>query len=1519
MHRRFISVFHWWLLIVLFTGISFQPQFSVSAAATLTITPNAWNVIGLDSNTPASGPYRFPVGAKVCNSSGAATTVTANFVWDDGGGTFWGDPGANTYINLRTGSLSSETLTFTGNGCQDAYFEVEVSKVAAAFDKTRRYHITATDASGTVSTPQPRELYVEHLISQNRNAVTDVKLNGVSIAAGGTMTLLVGNTYTIELDGGTATQGYNQFEDFINFPNTIFQMLSVSTTYSADSNTSHVPNPNSGLYANACTWDNDPNSPTYRSCIGGDDKAGGSNVVTTYTVKILSGAGSTQTLNTLLYDFSGSSYHYNADYSVGARYAYIVGSSSVTMQKSFSPKAIAPGGTSAMTVKLSNPTTVSFTGIHFTDAFPASMTIVNTTLTNTCGGSLTDNAGGALGIGDVGITLSNGTLAANSTCSITVNVTVPAGTYVNTTGHLFVNVGGTDTDTNNNATDTLTASSAAACTPGQTVAQWTVPATATNPPDTTGGIPTTTGVNVASAAASFTSTNGGVSAIDNSGGQNDAYSWKSSGWKTAGSQILFKVDTSAYSGNSISFYAYHDSAGPTSITVEYSTNSGSSYSGTTTSALNATFTATPPYSLNIPQNNTVWVKITATGANNDNTGADLFIDNVTFTGCGIPVPAPTIAKSFSPNPIIKGSTSTLSFTLNNTSSGNRALTSVAFTDVLPSGLSIATSSTSQCGGTLTTTAATRTIALTGGSLAAGGSCTFNIAVTGTTAGQYDNVTGYVSSTQSGTSTNYATASLTVIAPPALAKSFSPTSIFTGNTSTLTFIITNPNVNNALSGIGFSDTLLAGLTVADSGPAAACGGSLTTTAPSAILFTGGSLIANGSCTFDVMVTGATAGTINNITTAILSTEGGNGNTATASLVINDQTASIDLTKQVSSTGTDPWSTFIGVAGGSNVYYRFKVYNSGDLPFTAISVSDPTLAGTSVDPATCNWAAYLPLASGDTAYCITGPIAASSTPGSYSNTATAHGTYASGTKDSPSSTATYATPQLTITKSVTESSFVAANDVLHYSFNVSNNGFVPLLGPVTISDDKATDESCPAVNTVGDLDDYLDSGETVTCTATYTVTAADVSAGSVTNIASAAVSGVTSNTASKTVDRLPDFTVSKTNNVSDLVGPNGTFNWTIAVSNISTGPGTFADTQTILSDTLPGALGYYPQGALTVTDGGTPPTGTINCSITGTALTCAANGAVSFPASASFSVTFAVMPTALGSLVNTATVNPSGNVSELDETNNSSTNVVTVVGAPSISKSFSPNRTIANVNSTLTFTLINPNAAIALTGIAFSDTYPVGLVNDTPLSTTNTCGGTLTAAAGSGTISLSAGTIAANTSCTITVNVIAATGGTYANTTGNVSSTNGGTGNTASATLTVFDASPSKLVVTTSEPSTGFVSGSERVTIGEMVRYRLVSRIPEGSFSNVQLLDGMPTGLQFLNDNTATVAFVCNSGAACMTSSTLSGSGLVVNGASSNVSPVFVVPGTAISGGPFLTGTDITFSLGDITNLDADVRF
>src|SRR5581483_2605230 len=144
------------------------PQSPASAAASLTITPITWNIIGLDSNNVNVGPNDFPVGARVCNTGDvAATNVTSSFIWDT----------TDTYINLRPGTLTSFTgpnavSSLAAGTCTDFYYEVEITRNSSAYDHTARYHITASATSlGTVSTPTPREIYVEHLVSQSRNGV----------------------------------------------------------------------------------------------------------------------------------------------------------------------------------------------------------------------------------------------------------------------------------------------------------------------------------------------------------------------------------------------------------------------------------------------------------------------------------------------------------------------------------------------------------------------------------------------------------------------------------------------------------------------------------------------------------------------------------------------------------------------------------------------------------------------------------------------------------------------------------------------------------------------------------------------------------------------------------------------------------------------------------------------------------------------------------------------------------------------------------------------------------------------------------------------------------------------------------------------------------------------------------------------------------------------------------------------------------------------------------------------------
>src|SRR5262249_58408478 len=96
------------------------------------------------------------------------------------------------------------------------------------------------------------------------------------------------------------------------------------------------------------------------------------------------------------------------------------------------------------------------------------------------------------------------------------------------------------------------------------------------------------------------------------------------------------------------------------------------------------------------------------------------------------------------------------------------LTGISFMDTLPAGLSVPTTSASTCGGTLATTAP-GTIAFSGGTLAASGTCSFSVTVTGVSAGVQMNTTGVISATESGAGATSNTATVTGVGPATLSK------------------------------------------------------------------------------------------------------------------------------------------------------------------------------------------------------------------------------------------------------------------------------------------------------------------------------------------------------------------------------------------------------------------------------------------------------------------------------------------------------------------------------------------------------------------------------------------------------------------------------------------------------------------------------------------------------------------------------------------------------------------------------
>ncbi len=262
------------------------PLSSASAApSTLSVTPLGWNVVGLDSNSPtvATGPARYAVGAKVCNTGAAtATDVTATWAWLT----------ANSHVSIL-GPAAKSPETLAAGACRYWWWTVNVERVAASFNTARGFRITASAGNApSVQTPANREIFVEKLISQNRNNVT---------GSSGPTSVLVGSTYTWTFSYDTGT--FNQVQAGAFLDPSIFEISSVSQSYSTGG-------ANDQFYKDACGWINDTTSAQYRSCTT-NAKVGGT-ITSTVTAKV-TGTGTTK-ISPLVLDFSGSSFHYNTDY-----------------------------------------------------------------------------------------------------------------------------------------------------------------------------------------------------------------------------------------------------------------------------------------------------------------------------------------------------------------------------------------------------------------------------------------------------------------------------------------------------------------------------------------------------------------------------------------------------------------------------------------------------------------------------------------------------------------------------------------------------------------------------------------------------------------------------------------------------------------------------------------------------------------------------------------------------------------------------------------------------------------------------------------------------------------------------------------------------------------------------------------------------------------------------------------------------------------------------------------------------
>ena len=232
-----------------------------------------------------------------------------------------------------------------------------------------------------------------------------------------------------------------------------------------------------------------------------------------------------------------------------------------------------------------------------------------------------------------------------------------------------------------------------------------------------------------------------------------------------------------------------------------------------------------------------------------------------------------VNKSFNPVQIqdrTPFNVSHLSIVIANQTPG-QTLTNFNLTDNLPPGVTVAANPNIQnaCGATLSATPGATLVTVAGGQAQFGDICTFQVDVVATTAGIYTNtIPAGVALADGQTVPQAASASLTVIRrdtgfPQVSSKTFSPNTILSGQTSTMTITLNNTNIL-PLTNTNLNDTFpivdttgkTISMTIANAGATTTCGGILNAVPGDAkFSLVGGTIPAGGTCTVTVPVSSA----------------------------------------------------------------------------------------------------------------------------------------------------------------------------------------------------------------------------------------------------------------------------------------------------------------------------------------------------------------------------------------------------------------------------------------------------------------------------------------------------------------------------------------------------------------------------------------------------------------------------------------------------------------------------------------
>ncbi|MFO1322819.1 MAG: hypothetical protein U1F15_02035 [Burkholderiales bacterium] len=1134
----------------------------------------------------------------------------------------------------------------------------------------------------------------------------------------------------------------------------------------------------------------------------------------------------------------------------------------VTGSKAFSPTVVHGNGASqtsvsTLTITLNNPNPVPLTGATITDSLPAALTIATpSNAATTCGaGTATASAPAT---NPATIALAGGTIPANGSCTITVQVVARNPT----------------TFQNSAVTNTIPAGALTT-------------AEGATSPQIQANVTVQTGASLTKAYSPATVAPGGTSTLT----------------------ITFNNFTTT----TLSPIDFNDAWGAGASATAASTTCGGTLSFTATSVtLTGGSLGPAPAAVAGAASCTITLTVTGTATTVNSVAAGT-MGGVPYAAASgtLTVTAPssiTGSKSFSPNSVLQGGSTTMTITLNNSSATPAVIATAppnqGVTDnlaTLGTGYSVPAGATigGTCGSSITSALPATLLTFAGGTIPANGSCTItvspvNVDVNATTGTRTNSIAANGVRTSIGNNGEAITGQLTVARVLTSGKAFSPTPIQAGAKSRLTVTLTRAANAPALTNLTFTDllTTMGGLGFVVANPAngaTTCTGGTVNATPGANNFglSGGSLAGGAAataCTVAIDVqspAGQAPGTYTNTLAAgaVTSAEGFVNAAATANLVISAPT-SVTINKSF-------LPTTVAVGNTSVMSIQIRNNNVGAVALTGVALVDnlpsgmvvanppaPTFTGTG-----CSGATITAVNNGSTvsisganvglnSICTLAVTVRANASGNLINTIPPGAvTSLQGVTNPLLGSATLAatgTVNTSVTKTNGQTSLTPGGSTT-YTIVVGNAGPNTVAG-MGVNDTPPTgvtfgNWTCSTTGGAvcggsgsGPIADFVTIP--VGGTVTYTVPASIAlnAPGPITNVVNLGVPGSVINTGTTTAQDSDPLQPTLGKSIAPpTIAVGGAATLTLVLGNNNASPIALT---ALFTDNMP--PGVTTTTANTGTCGGV----TVNP----TSITMASGSAIP---SGGCTIVVGITSSTPGAVTNTT-----GTLTTGTGTAPAASAPLTVTASsPTLGKGIAPSTIVPGGAATLTLTLGNPNAAAIVLSSAFIDNMPPGVTTTT--ANTGTCTGVTVT---SGSISMASGTSIPVGGCTIVVGVTSSTPGTATNTTGTLS-TNAGNAGPASADLTVTGV---PTLGKTINPSTIGVGGSATLTL----TLGNPNTIPIAL--TAVFTDTMPSGVTTTGANTGT----CTTGVtvAAGSISVLSGTVIPVGGCTIVVTITSSTPGT-----------------------------